>query len=112
MTTMPGLSPGTPQFSGPNPAHCLEQAGLTNVRPGVQNNTWIGNFGNTPPTDSTAVVLLTGPYGDADSAAKFASSLQSIPELATASGRWVASAAATSHLEFQVNNVAQCMGTS
>jgi hypothetical protein len=110
MTTMPGLQPGQQSYAGPNPAHCLEQAGLTNVRPGVQNNTWIGNFGNTPPTDSTAIVLLTGPYADDSAAAQFASSLQTIPELATASGRWVASAAATSHLDFQVKTAAECMG--
>jgi len=112
MTTMPGLQPGQAGYNGPNPAHCLQQAGLTNVRPGVQNNTWIGNFGNTPPTDTTALVLLTGPYADDNSAAKFANSLQGIPELAAASGRWVASAAATSHLDFQVNAVAHCMGAS
>jgi len=106
---MAGIQPGQPSFNGPNPAYCLEHAGLTNVRPGVQNNTWIGNFGNTPPTDTTALVLLTGPYADDTTAAKFAGSLQSIPELAAASGRWVASAAATSHLDFQVNAVAKCM---
>jgi hypothetical protein len=82
---------------------------LTNVRPSREAGTWVGNFGDTSPNDSTALVLLSGPYPSDQAAASFAKSLQAIPELAAAAGRWVASAAATSHLDYQLNAAAQCM---
>ena len=111
MAGTPGApgNPPVPSYTGPNPAHCLQVVGLTNVRPGAEQGTWIGNFGNTAATDTTSLVLLSGPYGSDQEATQYASSLQTIPELAVAAGRWVASASVRSNLDFQVKAAAQCM---
>jgi hypothetical protein len=92
---------------------CLQHAGLTNVRAGEEQGVWEGNFGDTSPSDSMHIVFLSGPYGSNQAATSYAAGLQSIPESAVAGGRWVASAAVTGHLDFQVKAVAGCMaGTS
>ena len=105
-------TPAAPAYTGPDPLHCLQVSGLTNARSGTEQDVWIGNFGSTAATDTSAIVFLSGPYANAQEAMQYASALDRIPELATAGGRWVASAAATSHLDFQVKSVAGCMAGS
>lgn len=106
-TTIAATS-ATPAYNGPDPMHCLELAGLTQVRAGNEEGVWEGNLPNTSASDTREIVFLAGPYASGDEATAYAQSLQGI-ELASAGARWVASAALTSNLDFQVKAVASCM---
>lgn len=108
MTTIAG-TPGSPWYTGPDPEHCLQVSGLSDVRAGLEQNVWEGNFAGTSVNDTRAIIFLSGPYKSSDAATQYANSLQGI-ELASAGGRWVASAALTSKLDFQVKSTAACMG--
>lgn len=79
------------------------------MRTSAEQGVWEGNFGNTSPDNSTAIVFLSGPYGSDQAATNYAAEIARVPELAVAGGRWVASAAVTGHLDFQVKTVATCM---
>jgi hypothetical protein len=110
MTTMAATS-AAPAYNGPDPEHCLLVVRLTDVRAGVEQNVWEGNFVGTSANDSQATVFLAGPYASSAEATQYANSLQGT-ELAAAGGRWVASAALTSHLQSQVTNSAACMAAA
>ena len=106
-TTIPATS-ATPAYVGTSPIFCLETAGLNRARPATEPYVWEANSGGSSESDHIAEVFLSGPYQDDSTAQNYAQSLTSV-ELATSGGRWVASAAQTSGLQSQVNQVAACM---
>ncbi len=106
--TLPGTT-ATPPYAGISPMTCLQQAGLSNVRAGVEAGSWLGDVPGAASDDSNSIVVLSGPYADDDGAAQYAQSLSGV-ELAVSGGRWVASASLRSNLSLLVQKAASCMG--
>jgi hypothetical protein len=69
---------------------------------------WQANSGKSPLHDGNAIVFLSGPFESATAAKSFAQQLLGV-DLAVTAGRWVASAARSSHLGRTVDKVATCM---
>jgi hypothetical protein len=107
MTSIPATS-ASAAYTGPNPEHCLQVANLDDERAGAESGTWIGNLPGSAESDSTAVVILSGPYASDAAASQYASSLNGV-EISKAGGLFVATAALTSHLDIQVDAAAACM---
>jgi hypothetical protein len=82
--------------------------GVANVHEGAESGVWLGNTPGSSPTDSNAVVLLSGPYASDGAATQYAQSLTGV-ELSASGGRWVASASLRSNLKLLVTDAAACM---
>ena len=107
----PGLSsvPTAPKYSGPSPTYCLTAAGLNRARRATtSSHVWQANLGKSPLRDGNAIVFLSGPFESATAAKSLAQRLLGV-DLAVSGGRWVASAARSSHLGRAVDRVTSCM---
>jgi hypothetical protein len=87
----------------------LTAAGLKRARQATtSSHVWQANFGKSPLHDGNAIVYVSGPFESATAATSFAQQLLAV-DLAVTGGRWVASAARSSHLGPVVDKLAMCM---
>ena len=100
-----------PKYTGPSPTYCLKAAGLNRARQATaSSHVWQANFGNSLLHDGNAIVFLSGPFESIKAAQSFAQPMLA-SEFAATGGPWVASAARSSGLGRQVDNVARCMAS-
>jgi hypothetical protein len=74
----------------------------------VSTHLWQANRGHSRLDDGNSIVFLSGPFESVKAAQSFADPMTQ-SEFAAVGGRWVASAARSSGLGKQVDEVAACM---